>query len=353
MLRRAIRDIFKADWEQNRAVSSLPCTVAIALCLITGVVVGRPAAGIFAASGAMSVGFGSFQRLGRSRVRPMWWASIGMAVTTACGSLAGHSVIGLAINAATVGLLYGMMTAISGGTAWISLQCAIFGIVATGFPAAPRFVLERAILILGGGLLQLGLVLLFRSIHLGFAARVPGDRFPGYRSALKRLRANFKKRSPEFRYAIRLAIALFLSAMTAYWLGLPNGYWVPMTTLLVLRTDLHETLTRGLARMAGTLVGAGLATILLSTLRPGPAMLIVLVVIFAWLCYSVVMVSYGALSASVTAYIACLLALTGLPEKEVALHRVINTCLGGGSALAIYLLGAVRSRKAPLVHATG
>jgi hypothetical protein len=31
------------------------------------------------------------------------------------------------------------------------------------------------------------------------------------------------------------------------------------------------------------------------------------------------MVSYGALSASVTAYIACLLSLAGLPQKEVAL----------------------------------
>src|SRR4051794_32099703 len=116
MLRRAVRDLFKADWKQNRAVSSIPCTVAIAICVTTGVVVGLPAAGIFAASGALGVGFGSFQRLGRSRVRPMWWASIGMAITTACGSVAGHSIVGLAINAAAVGFLYGMMTAISGGT---------------------------------------------------------------------------------------------------------------------------------------------------------------------------------------------------------------------------------------------
>ncbi len=353
MLRRAFRDVLTLNWEESRAVSSLPCTVAIAVCLSAGVVLGRPAAGMIAASGAMSVGFGSFQRLGRSRVRPMWWASIGMAICTAGGAIASHSVAGLAIYVAAVGLLYGLMTAISGGTAWISLQCAIFGIVATGYPAAPKSVLARAILILAGGLLQLGLVLLLRRVHLGFAARVPADAFPGYRSAARRLRSTFRKRSSEFRYALRLAMALFLAAVSAYWLGLSNAYWVPMTTLLVLRTDLRETLTRGLARMAGTLVGAGLATILLSTLRPSPAMLIVLVVIFAWLCYSVVMVSYGALSASVTAYIACLLALIGLPEREVALHRVINTCLGGGIALAISLVGAVRSRKAPLIHATG
>ncbi len=353
MLGRAFRDIFKIDWEQSRSISSLPCTVAIAICLAAGLIIGNPAIGMIAASGAMSVGFGSFQRLGRSRQRPMLWASIGMALCTASGSIASHSIIGLAGNAAAVGLLYGLMTAVSGGTAWISLQCAIFAIVATGYPATATLTAQRALLILAGGLLQLGLVSLFRRVHLGFAARVPADTFPGYRSSLRRLRSAFRKRSAEFRYAVRLAFALVLSTVAAHWLGLPNGYWVPMTTLLVLRTDLRETLTRGLARMGGTLLGAGVATILLSTLRPGPVLLVVFVVIFAWLCYSVVMVSYGALSASVTAYLACLLALAGLPGKEVALHRVENTCLGGGIALAISLLGAVRSRKTPLIQATG
>jgi len=108
---------------------------------------------------------------------------------------------------------------------------------------------------------------------------------------------------------------------------------VPMTALLVLRDDLHETLTRGFARMAGTIVGAGVATLLVSLLRPGPGTLAIFIVFFAWLCYSTVLVSYGTLSASVTAYIACLLAFGGLPETAVALHRIANTCLGGGIAL--------------------
>src|SRR5262249_26080655 len=108
--------------------------------------------------------------------------------------------------------------------------------------------------------------------------------------------------------------------------------------LLVLRTDLHETLTRGLARMIGTILGAGLATLLVSLLRPGPVTLIALIVIFAWLCYSTIRVGYGVLSASVTAYIAFLFALGGLPEADVALHRVANTCLGGALALLMSVI---------------
>lgn len=133
MLRHVFREIFTANWEQSRAISSLPCTIAIAGSLIVGLIFHQPAAGMVAASGAMSVGFGSFQRLGRSRFAPMFWATIGMAVCTAAGALASRSLPGLILNATAVGLLYGLMIAISGGTGWISLQCAIFAIVATGF----------------------------------------------------------------------------------------------------------------------------------------------------------------------------------------------------------------------------
>src|SRR4051812_50099905 len=87
MLRRAIRDIVKTDWSQTRAISSLPCTLAIAIALLAGLAAGKPLAGMVAASGAMSVGFGAFQRLGRSRVMPMLWASIGMMISTAAGGL--------------------------------------------------------------------------------------------------------------------------------------------------------------------------------------------------------------------------------------------------------------------------
>jgi hypothetical protein len=345
MLRRVIRDILKTDWSQARAISSLPCTVAIAVALSAGLAAGKPTAGMVAASGAMSVGFGAFQRLGHSRVTPMFWASVGMAVSTAVGSLATHSWVALGLNAAAVGLLYGLMTAVSGGTAWISLQCAIFALVATGYPATPMVVMQRALLILAGGLLQLVLVLFFRRLRVGLGAEIPPDAFGGVAHTLRTLRANLSWSSSEFRYAVRLAVTLALAAISAHHFALSNSYWVPMTALLVLRTDLHETLTRGVARMAGTIMGAGLATLVVSLLRPGPAMLALLVILFAWLCYSTVMVSYGTLSASVTAYIAFLLALGGLPEAQVALHRVANTCLGGGIALLASIIAVTLGRN--------
>ncbi len=353
MLRRVVRDTLTTDWSQNRAVASLPCTVAIAAALLGGLSIGKPLAGMVAASGAMSVGFGAFQRLGRSRLRPMLWASIGMTVCTAAGSIATHSSIALAICSAAVGLLYGLATAVSGGTAWVALQCAIFAIVAAGYPATPRGVIERALLILLGGLLQLLLVTFLRQTHIGFAPWVPPDAYGGVKPSLQKLRENLSWRSREFRYAIGLALTLCVTASLAHQLRLSNGYWVPMTALLVLRTDLHETLTRGFARMGGTIFGAGVATLLVSVFRPGPLVLVLLIVLFAWLCYSTVMVSYGALSASVTAYIACLLAFGGLPEAQVAVHRIANTCLGGGIALFAAALATTKLVKPGVMSEVG
>jgi len=47
---------------------------------------------------------------------------------------------------------------------------------------------------------------------------------------------------------------------------MPNGYWVPMTVLLILRPAARETAAR--ARLLGTLCGMGLLTLLMALLRP-------------------------------------------------------------------------------------
>jgi uncharacterized membrane protein YccC len=116
--------------------------------------------------------------------------------------------------------------------------------------------------------------------------------------------------------------------------GLPNGYWAPMTVLLVLRRGARETLTRGMLRMVGTLAGGGLATLAMIWLKPSPEILVVLAAIVAWGAYSVQWVNYGTFSTCVTAYVVFLFAFEGLPEAVVIRHRIIATLTGGAIALA-------------------
>ena len=145
-------------------------------------------------------------------------------------------------------------------------------------------------------------------------------------------------------YALRLAITLGVSTEIYRHFGFANGYWIPMTALLVLRPGLTDTASRAIARTVGTLAGAMLASFSLAHLEPGPATLAVLTLLFAWLAYSLNNVNYGLFTLCLTAYIVCLLALNSLPGNEVAYHRAISTIIGGALALTVRLF-VIRYRK--------
>ena len=72
--------------------------------------------------------------------------------------------------------------------------------------------------------------------------------------------------------------------------------------------------------------------------------LAILVLLFAWLSYSLNNVNYALFTLVLTAYIVSLLALNALPGKQVAYHRAVSTMIGGGLALTVRLL-VIRYRK--------
>lgn len=85
MLRQASRDTAKFEWEYFDASGSARCILVIALCLAVGIAAGVPREGMDAAYGAMSVGFGSFQRELRPTNGGRIFTSIVMAVSVLLG----------------------------------------------------------------------------------------------------------------------------------------------------------------------------------------------------------------------------------------------------------------------------
>ena len=112
------------------------------------------------------------------------------------------------------------------------------------------------------------------------------------------IRANLTLRSAAFRHAIRLGITLAIATALYKLTPLPihNGYWTPLTALLVLRPDFSTTVVRGIARTLGTVLGAVLAAILVSQLAPTKELLILLEVIVTYLAFSVLLVNYALFS---------------------------------------------------------
>ena len=85
--------------------------------------------------------------------------------------------------------------------------------------------------------------------------------------------------APPLRHAIRAALAV--ATGQAVGLALPWGthdYWILLTTVVVLRGSLAQTLERRNIRVAGSLLGCLLAGVLLSAHAPPPLLLITVIV---------------------------------------------------------------------------
>ncbi|MGH9298341.1 MAG: FUSC family protein [Acidimicrobiales bacterium] len=167
---------------------------------------------------------------------------------------------------------------------------------------------------------------------------VPRHRSRALSDAAITLRANLSLQGTVCRHAVRLAATLMIATLIYRVSGLSHGYWLALTALLVLRQDFTTTAIRGVSRVAGTLVCAGLATVLVAAIRPDPTGLAVMFAAAACIAFIVVRVNYALFSICVTSYVVFLLAFSKLPALSTAGDRLIDTVLGGALAIVAYLL---------------
>jgi uncharacterized membrane protein YccC len=156
-------------------------------------------------------------------------------------------------------------------------------------------------------------------------------------SARAMLRANLTPRSVAFRHAVRMAVCYSAALLVSRLFKLPHGYWLPMTTAIVLRPDFAATFNFGLLRVVGTVLGLVLTTALLYLTPASPwahlALMALLCMAFRWLANA----HYGIAVAALTGTVVILLAFEGVDSGVAVTDRVINTVLGCGMAMLAYL----------------
>lgn len=342
------RQIAAQSWHSAHPVPALYCVPGVALALLTGLALRQPGPAILATAGAFSVGFGAFQRVSRLHVAPMLFAAVVMAIATAIGTVASSNTYADAACVAVAGFILGLGTGFGTAPWWVLLQGAIFLVVSGSIPGDAREGLARAGLILLGGGVQTVIVAILRALAPGGfpplsapAATLHPDTAAEWAQTARRV---VSRPAPEWRYGILLGLAAGFAALVQRWLAFPNGYWVPMTVVILLRRGAAETITRGALRMAGTLLGAGVATVVVAALRPTEWGLAPLIAIAAWGAYTLQWVNYGTFSVCVTSYVVFLLSLEGLPELAVAGHRIVATLLAGVIAAAAFAAARVWRR---------
>jgi uncharacterized membrane protein YccC len=161
------------------------------------------------------------------------------------------------------------------------------------------------------------------------------------------LAANFTRKSLLLRHAARVALVCGLDMALIYLLHIDHGYWILLTSLIVLQPHVSGTLRRGLERIGGTVGGGILAAVLAAVLHSQLAIAAALFPL-ALLALAILPVNYTAFCFFLTpTFVLAWLPYSG--DWQLALVRTANTIAGALiSVLAmIFLFPSYERDRAP------
>ena len=151
------------------------------------------------------------------------------------------------------------------------------------------------------------------------------------RPNLDLLGANLTFSSLTLRHALRVTVVCALDVALILILHIDHGYWLLLTSLIVLQPHVSGTLRRGLERVGGTIGGGILAALLAVVLH---SQIVIAAVLFplSLLALAVLPVSYAAFAFFLTpAFVLAWLPYSG--DWKLALIRVFNSFAGAVIAI--------------------
>jgi len=156
-------------------------------------------------------------------------------------------------------------------------------------------------------------------------------------SLLERLRADWSLDSIMLRHALRMGVVGIVDLLLLRALHLSHGFWLAMTSIIVLQPSGSGTMRRGLQRVGGTIAGGFLAAILAALVHSQDGIILVITVC-AGLTLASFAVDYGICAFFLTPTFV-LMSLPYLRDWRYASVRVVTTVLGALVAvLAMRLL---------------
>jgi len=164
------------------------------------------------------------------------------------------------------------------------------------------------------------------------------DRSPrSWRDAVERVRRQLTPRSPLFRHALRLSIALVAGYGVMHLIHPAQGYWILLTTLFVCQQTYGDTISRMGQRIAGTALGVVAGWALLQ-LFPQPLVQSVIAVVAGVLFFATRTTRYLLATASMTLLV--LMCFNQVGDSGVLLvPRLVDTAIGSAIAgLAVLLV---------------
>jgi hypothetical protein len=149
---------------------------------------------------------------------------------------------------------------------------------------------------------------------------------------------------PVILFALIRAIAVAIAVAIAFGLHLPNADWMPIATLIAMKSSLAQSTLAAMQRLAGAIIGAAVAAVFLLTVDNKIALEVVLVIL-GTLAGSIRAVNYALYCVALAA---CVLIADDLPHPtDLAdeARRVLFTFAGVGIAVIVMLLAGLLQKR--------
>jgi uncharacterized membrane protein (TIGR01666 family) len=144
----------------------------------------------------------------------------------------------------------------------------------------------------------------------------------------KVLRENLTFKSDIFRHAIRLTVAMIIGYAVSVSLALAHSYWVLLTIVTIMRPAYVLTKKRNIERVAGTLLGVIIVSLVL-WLISNTTVLLVILVLSMLLGYSLLRVNYFTFVVFLTIFVIISLYFLNPEEFQTLIReRLIDTVIG-------------------------
>ena len=144
-------------------------------------------------------------------------------------------------------------------------------------------------------------------------------------------------------HSARTTVATVLSLLLARSLKLPEFYWAPISTIVILLSTINP-LTLAWQRFAGTALGAAMAAVVASFFHPNWIVYAISIFVCGLLC-SLLRVGGAYRFAAITLTIILLITHSS-PPWIVAVHRFVEVSLGIAVALLVAMVWRVPENRA-------
>jgi uncharacterized membrane protein YccC len=149
---------------------------------------------------------------------------------------------------------------------------------------------------------------------------------------------------PLIMFAVIRAVALAVATAIAFGLHLPNADWMPIAALVAMKPSLDQTTLFAEQRLAGALIGAAVASVLLLTVDDKHALEVIIIALFA-LGAAIRFVNYALYCGAIAAGVLIAIDIPHPSNLGAEGERVLFTFIGVGIGVLVMLLANLLAKR--------